>query len=77
MKVAIKEQEEVEKQLAEARDAAIPAIGNLVHDSVPISDDEVGVHKACAACTPGVLWVVGKELWWAGGKGVCTVVHKG
>lgn len=40
MKVAIKEGEELEKTLAEARDAALLPIGNLVHDTVPISDNE-------------------------------------
>jgi len=40
MKTAIAAQEEKEKQLAEERDNAIVPIGNLVHDSVPVSDDE-------------------------------------
>jgi seryl-tRNA synthetase len=30
-----------EAEVAEARDAAVLPIGNLVHDSVPVSDDEV------------------------------------
>jgi hypothetical protein len=34
--------EEVEKALAEERDAALIPIGNLVPDSVPVDDDEVG-----------------------------------
>lgn len=41
LQVGIKEQEELLKGLEEQRDAALPAIGNLVHDSVPVSDDEV------------------------------------
>lgn len=40
LKVRIKEAEEAEKSLAEARDDALMHIGNLVHSSVPISDDE-------------------------------------
>lgn len=40
MKAGIKAAEEEEKALAEARDAALLPIGNIVHDTVPISDDE-------------------------------------
>lgn len=40
MKVGIKEAEEEEKTLAAERDAAILPIGNLVHDTVPVDDDE-------------------------------------
>lgn len=40
MKVGIKEAEEEEKALAAERDAAILPIGNLVHDTVPVHDDE-------------------------------------
>jgi seryl-tRNA synthetase len=40
MKARIKEAEEAEKAMAEARDAALLPIGNLVHATVPISDDE-------------------------------------
>eukprot|EP00887_Chlorella_sp_A99_P003561 scaffold7.g3561.t1 len=40
MKKGIKEAEELEKQLAEERDAALLPIGNLVGDSVPISNNE-------------------------------------
>lgn len=44
-----------------ARDAAIMAIGNLVHDTVPVDDDEVTVTsyrylrwQPCARhCVPG------------------------
>jgi seryl-tRNA synthetase len=41
MKVGIKEAEEAEKALQDALEAAVVPLGNLVHDSVPISDDEV------------------------------------
>lgn len=41
MKAGIKELEEEEKRLAAERDAALLPIGNLVPDSVPISDNEV------------------------------------
>lgn len=40
MKQGIKEAEESVKDLAEQRDAALLPIGNLVHETVPISDDE-------------------------------------
>lgn len=40
LKVGIKEAEELEKQLAESRDAALVPIGNLVHSTAPVSDDE-------------------------------------
>jgi seryl-tRNA synthetase len=40
MKQGIKDAEESVKDLAEQRDAALLPIGNLVHDTVPISDDE-------------------------------------
>lgn len=40
MKSIIKQAEEKEKSLVEQLDAALLPIGNLVHDSVPISNDE-------------------------------------
>lgn len=40
MKAGIKELEDLEKALVEERDAALLPIGNLVHDSVPVHDDE-------------------------------------
>ncbi|CAG9463890.1 unnamed protein product [Pedinophyceae sp. YPF-701] len=40
MKETIKQLEEQAKTAEDARDAAILPIGNLVHDSVPVSDDE-------------------------------------
>lgn len=42
IKGQIAEAEEKEKQVAAARDAAIQPIGNIVHDSVVVSNDEVG-----------------------------------
>jgi seryl-tRNA synthetase len=40
LKERVKELEAREKELSAARDAAVVPIGNLVHDSVPVSDDE-------------------------------------
>ena len=60
MKVGIKEAEEREKQLQEALEASVLPIGNLVHDSVPVSDDEVGGAGGC----PGNQEVQGVfEVW--------------
>lgn len=44
----IKKQEEDEKECKLAVDRAIVPIGNLVHDSVPIDDNEVRKHKLWA-----------------------------
>ena len=41
-KAQIADLEQQEKDAVAARDAALVAIGNIVHDSVPVSDDEVG-----------------------------------
>ncbi len=41
MKKKIQETEEKEKEVIRQRDAKVVAIGNLVHDSVPVSQDEV------------------------------------
>ena len=41
MKAAVKEAEDGEAALAAARDEALLPIGNIVHDSVPIDDNEV------------------------------------
>jgi hypothetical protein len=41
MKASIAELEEKEKQIISDRDAALVPIGNIVHDSVPVSDNEV------------------------------------
>lgn len=52
MKKRIQEVEQKEKDVIEARDKNVVLIGNVVHDSVPISDDEVGMlHASCmSAC---------------------------
>jgi hypothetical protein len=42
MKERIKECEAAEKEAEENRQAALAPIGNLVHESVPVSNDEVG-----------------------------------
>lgn len=57
MKGGIKELEEKEKELSEARDATLLPIGNLVHDTVPISDNEVRGRSLCASdcCSPAFL----------------------
>jgi seryl-tRNA synthetase len=58
MKVGIKEAEEEEKALAAERDAAILPIGNLVHDTVPVHDDEennVVVREIGSCRVPKVL----------------------
>jgi seryl-tRNA synthetase len=39
-KARIAELEAAEKEAGAARDAALLPIGNIVHDSVPVSDDE-------------------------------------
>jgi seryl-tRNA synthetase len=41
MKASIAELEEKEKQIIADRDAALVPMGNVVHDSVPVSDNEV------------------------------------
>lgn len=50
--VAIKAQiaaaEEAEQAAATARDDAIVPIGNIVHDSVPVHDDEVRPPRTCS-----------------------------
>uniref|UniRef100_A0A061RM96 serine--tRNA ligase n=1 Tax=Tetraselmis sp. GSL018 TaxID=582737 RepID=A0A061RM96_9CHLO len=52
IKAGIAAQEEKEAALAEQRDRAIIPIGNLVHDSVPVSDDEANnaVVKTFGTC---------------------------
>lgn len=44
MKSTIAELEAKENQIIADRDAALVPIGNLVHDSVPVSDNEVSWH---------------------------------
>lgn len=46
MKEKIKEAEEKEKEVVKARDSVLVTIGNLVHESVPVSNDEVGGTRA-------------------------------
>ena len=43
MKAEIARAEEAAKEAEAARDKAVTAIGNLVHDSVPVSNDEVAI----------------------------------
>jgi hypothetical protein len=58
IKARIAEAEKVEKELSEARDAAIVPIGNIVHDSVPVSDDEVCVCVCVCVCACVCAWCV-------------------
>ena len=44
MKAEIVHAEERAKEAEAVRDRAVTAIGNLVHDSVPVSNDEVGAY---------------------------------
>jgi seryl-tRNA synthetase len=41
LKAELNEAEAEEQRVAEERDKALIPIGNIVHDSVPIDDDEV------------------------------------
>jgi seryl-tRNA synthetase len=41
LKQGMADLEEQEKQIIKDRDATVAVIGNVVHDSVPVSDDEV------------------------------------
>lgn len=41
MKAEVVKAEEAAKEAEAVRDKAVMAIGNLVHDSVPVSNDEV------------------------------------
>lgn len=62
MKGGIKELEDREKELQESRDAALLPLGNLVHDSVPVSDNEV-------------IMIVGQErMGWRRRKGLFSTV---
>lgn len=49
MKSTIAELEAKENQIIADRDAALVPIGNIVHDSVPVSDNEVSVLQTLAA----------------------------
>lgn len=53
VKARIADLEAKEKEVGAARDAALVTIGNLVHDSVPVSDDEVRV-RARTGCDRGL-----------------------
>lgn len=54
-KGAIADLEQKEKDVIAARDAALLAIGNIVHDSVPVSDDEVRAACGCCSCCVQLL----------------------
>ena len=48
MKAEIVRAEEAAKEAEAVRDKAVTAIGNLVHDSVPVSNDEVELRTSSA-----------------------------
>ena len=50
LKAKIAEIEEREREVIKARDGKLMSIGNLVHDSVPISQDEVCAAEAVTKC---------------------------
>lgn len=56
VKKKIVEMEEKEKEVIKARDGLVVAIGNLVHDSVPVSDNEVRLVVSGLNCCHGCLW---------------------
>lgn len=66
MKGGIKELEDREKELAEARDSALLPIGNLVHDTVHVSDNEVLLPGGRDDTATGRGAGVGN---WGGGEG--------
>lgn len=56
-KQEIGEAEGAAVQAAEIRDKALAEIGNLVHDTVPVSNDEVGELQkmfSCEGCFPKI-----------------------
>jgi seryl-tRNA synthetase len=55
MKAEITRAEEAAKEAEAARDKAVTAIGNLVHDSVPVSKDEACIHAPVHPCLTHVL----------------------
>lgn len=59
LKAKIAELEEKEKAIIAERDAALVPIGNIVHDSVPISDNEV---RVCVDTERPLV-----HAWWGGG----------
>lgn len=68
MKAGIKAAEEAEKELALARDAALLDIGNLVHDTVPVSDDEVRRGWRGTTLRGGVACGAGGVVRWTRGE---------
>lgn len=64
LKAQIAELEEKEQAIIAERDAALVPIGNIVHDSVPISDNEVRSWGTLV----GWWWAVG----WGGGREGCA-----
>lgn len=69
MKSGIKELEDREKQLEAERDETLVKIGNLVHDSVPVSDNEVRLGDVGIAPTRGgaCLREADRPAWLFGG----------
>ncbi|GFR40484.1 hypothetical protein Agub_g1051 [Astrephomene gubernaculifera] len=65
MKKRIQETEEREKEVIRARDSKLVAIGNIVHDSVPVSQDETNnaVVKTFGEPRPSVDPSSGKKLY--------------
>lgn len=59
LKAKIAEIEEREKAVIAERDAALVPIGNVVHDSVPISDNEVGLGGCLCVTFVSVCGSVG------------------
>ena len=55
LKKNILEVEEKEKEVIKARDAKVMLIGNIVHDSVPVSDNEVCVCAGARAMKLAML----------------------
>lgn len=49
LKAQVADIEALEQRLAAERDEKIMPIGNLVHDSVPVDNDEVRVKASCAS----------------------------
>lgn len=78
LKASIAELEEKEQAIIAERDAALVPIGNIVHDSVPISDNEVGWGRGGAGGVwegGGVgLWVCRSVIWWWGKQGDVAVL---
>ena len=56
MKAQIVRAEEAAKEAEAVRDKALMGIGNLVHDSVPVNNDEVQVLLAFHSSVHSVPW---------------------